>query len=64
MQHNLYRFRPVGARSDEVKLVRRLMNAQSVGSRPLLAVEGLWAHKRILENPGCLKVFLFNPESV
>lgn len=64
MQHDLYRFRPVGARSDEVKLVKRLMNAQSVNSRPLLAVEGLWAYERILENPGCLKVFLFDPESV
>ena len=64
MQHDLYRFRPVGARSDEVKLVKRLMNAQSVDSRPLLAVEGLWAYERILKNPGCLKVFLFDPESV
>jgi RNA methyltransferase, TrmH family len=54
----------VGMQSDEINQIKRIINGNCPDDEKLFAVEGIWAHQKLLSTNIEIKTFIFCPECI
>ena len=64
MQQYKSKIKNVGMQSDDINQIKQIINDKCPDSERLFAVEGIWAHQKLLNSKISVKSFLFCPEYI
>lgn len=64
MRQNKGKVKNIGLQSEELGLVRRVMNGGCPDEERLFAVQGIWAHQKLSKTEIPIRAFLFCPEMI